>query len=184
MAANLVSFVRDKLEAEMTLLRRRDALLADLLNSPIQTSPPEEFRLRRGSDLSPARALESILRRGWSFPEHWGIWSVGSKSIVQLAFDRGTLFPVTANFDLYALVPPNSTQSVVISVNNRQVARLQFERSYPERIESIEIHPSDLSPELSVSITFDIARPTCPADVGPSSDRRKLGVALRRVRIS
>jgi hypothetical protein len=184
LVANLVSFVRNNFEAEMAVIRLRDALLADLLNCPVQTSPPEELRLRRGSDLSPARALESILRRGWSFPEHWGIWSVGSKSMLQLAFDRGTLFPVTAKFDLHALVPPDSTQSVVISVNSRHATTLEFERSYPERTEAVELHPGDLSPDLSVSMSFDIARPTCPADVGPSSDRRKLGVALRRVRIA
>jgi hypothetical protein len=183
LVASLASFVRDNFEAEMALVRQRDALLADLLNCPVQTSPPDELRLRRGSDLSPARALESILRRGWSFPEHWGIWSVGAKSMLQLAFDRDTLFPVTAKFDLLAFVPPDSTQSIGISVNGRHATMLEFERSYPERTESVEIHPGDISPDLSVSISFDVARPTCPADVGPSSDRRKLGVALRRLRI-
>jgi hypothetical protein len=178
-----VSFVRDRLESEITLIRARDGGLADLLNFPVPISPPFVLRLRPGSDLLPARGLEPLLRRGWSFPEHWGIWSRGAKSAVHLAFDQTTVFPTTVELDLQAFIPPGLTQSVAISVNGRSAAMLVFESSCPERVEPIEIQAEDLSPEFSVEISFDISNPTAPADIEPSSDRRQLGVAIRRLRI-
>jgi hypothetical protein len=182
MASSLMSFVRDRLEAEIMLIRGRDALLADLLNCPVLTSLPAGLRLRPGSDLSPARGLEMVLRHGWSFPEHWGIWSRGARSALHLTFDDATVFPITVELDLQAFCPPGLTQSVAISVNGRNVALLVFEPLRTERVEPIEIQAEDLSPEFSAEITFDISNPTAPADIEPSSDRRKLGVAIRRLR--
>jgi hypothetical protein len=183
MSFSLASFVRERLEAEIMLTRQRDALLADFLNSPVLTSAPEEFRLRVGSDLSPARGLEKVLRGGWSFPEHWGIWSRGARSVLHLSFDHDTTFPVTVEVNLEAFIRPSLTQSVAISVNGRRVAMLEFEPSSPGRVETIEIHSGDLSPGVSAEIAFDIANPTAPAEVERSADYRKLGVAIRRLRV-
>jgi hypothetical protein len=102
---------------------------------------------------------------------------------VHLAFDQTTVFPTTVELDLQAFIPPGLTQSVAISVNGRSAAMLVFEPSCPERVEPIEIQAEDLSPEFSVEISFDISNPTAPADIEPSSDRRQLGVAIRRLRI-
>src|SRR5271165_7264921 len=129
MPTSLVSFVRDRLEPEIMLIRERDAQLADLLNCPVLTSLPFVLRLRLGSDLSPARGLETVLRRGWSFPEHWGIWSRGARSALHLVFDHATIFPITVELDLQAFCPLGLTQSVAISVNGRKVTVLVFKPS-------------------------------------------------------
>ena len=180
---SLASLLRERLEAEVMLIRQRDALLADFLNCPVETSAPEEFRLRAGSDLSPARGLEKILRSGWSFPEHWGIWSRGSKSVLRLTFDRTAIFPINVEFDLQGFVRPGRNQSVTISLHGRRVATVEFEAPRSERVQVINVQAGDLSTDFSAEIVFDIANPTAPAEVEPSTDRRKLGVAIRRLRV-
>ena len=183
MPSSLEHFVRERLEREIMLIRGRDMWLAESLDCPVPTSIPVELRLRKGSDLSPARGLEMVLRRGWSLPEHWGIWSRDATAALHLVFDQASVFPITVELDLRAFSPPGLTQRVGISVNGRSTAVLVFEPSCSERVESIEVQADDLSPEFSAEITFDISNPTAPADIFPSSDRRKLGVAIRRLRI-
>jgi hypothetical protein len=103
--------------------------------------------------------------------------------VLHLCFDQETAFPVTVELNLEAFVRPGLAQSVAIAVNGRRVTMLEFEPSGPRRVETIEIHASDLSPGVSAEIAFDIANPTAPAEVEPSTDHRKLGVAITRLRV-
>jgi len=183
MPSSLANFVRDRLESEITVIRERDMPLAQLLDCPVSVTLPDAARLRPSSDLQPGRGLEMVLRHGWSSPEEWGTWSVGGRSALRVAFDLAITLPITVELELQALVRSGLTQSVAISVNGRGVAVLVFDPSRPERVEPIEIRAEDLSPEFAAEIAFDISNPTAPADIGPSSDRRKLGVAIRRLRI-
>jgi hypothetical protein len=182
MPASLADLVRDRLETEITLIRERDISLAHLLDCPVSVSLSEPGRLRPRSDLQPGRGLEMILRHGWSTPEEWGTWSVGSTSTLRVAFDRAITFPIIIELDLQAFVCSGLTQSVAISVNGRGVATLEFALSCPSRVQTIDLQPGDLAPDFSVEIAFGIANPTAPSDIGSSSDRRKLGVAIRRLR--
>lgn len=174
---------RDRLDTEMLIIRERDASLADFLNCPVPTTTPTDLRLRSGSELSPSRGLERLLRRGWSFLEHWGVWSEGNRSTLQIAFDRSVAFPVKMELELEGFVRANLTQSITASVNGRQAALLTFGPECKDRIEYIEVEANDVSFELSATITFDISNPTAPAEIEASSDGRKLGVAIKRLRL-
>jgi hypothetical protein len=182
MPSSLVNFVRDRLDGEMTLIRDRNTSLAQLLDCPVSVTLSESVRLRRGSDLQPGRGLEMVLRHGWSTPEEWGTWSIGTTSTLRVTFDRSITLPITVELELQAFVPSELTQSVAISVNGRGLAILEFGLSYAHRTQVIELHSGDLTPDFSAEIAFGIANPIAPADVSSSPDRRKLGVAIRRLR--
>jgi hypothetical protein len=183
MPTGLASLVRERIEIEADLIRQRDPLLAQMLDCPVPATQTTPERLRRGSDLQPGRGLEMVLRDGWSTPEEWGVWSLGRRAALQIAFDPAITLPVKVELHLEAFVRPGLTQSAIISLNERRVATLEFEASGREQVVEVEIHSDDLSPDFSATITFGISNPTAPADVESSSDRRKLGVAIRRLRI-
>lgn len=184
MPAAVVNSLHRLVEAEIKMIRERDATLADLLDRPVPISSPELVRLQRGSHLRPGRGLEMVLRGGWHPPEEWGIWSEGRRSVLQLAFDRASGLPIALDFELRGFIAPGLTQSVRVSVNARTVATLEFDPSRPERTETVEINAEDVSADFAAQIAFDIAHPTAPADVEPSSDRRKLGIGISSLRVS
>jgi|HubBroStandDraft_6_1064221.scaffolds.fasta_scaffold150262_2 hypothetical protein len=183
-SSTFASFVRDRRDIEISLIRQRDPLLAELLDRPVRISVADEFRLRAGVELAPGAGLERVLRRGWSFPEGWGVWSRGPKTTLCLAFDRATIFPVAAEFELEGFVRPGLSQSVAVSVSGRYITVMEFEPSQPTCVQGVEIVENDLSADFEAEIAFVIAKPTAPVELDPNSaDRRKLGIAIRRLRI-
>jgi hypothetical protein len=60
---------------------------------------------------------------------------------------------------------------------------VEFESSSQQRVQAIEIGGSDLLANRATEIAFDISNPTAPSDIERSSDHRKLGVAMHRLRI-
>jgi hypothetical protein len=183
-SSTFASIVRDRRDAEISLVRQRHPLLAELLDRPVLMSVPDEFRLRAGVELAPGAGLERVLRRGWSFPESWGVWSRGPNTTLCLAFDRATIFPVAAEFELEGFVRPGLSQSVAVSVSGRYITVIEFDPAQPRCVQVIEIVEGDLSADFGTEIAFVIAKPTAPAELDPSSaDRRKLGIAIRRLRI-
>src|SRR5215472_13834689 len=143
MRCSLERFVQERLGSEIVAIRKRDSLLAHLLDCPVQIARPEAMRLKPGSDLSPARGLERVLRRGWSFPEQWGIWSVAPKASIQVSFDPAIRFPAELELDLRAFTRPGFDQLVTISVNERHAAQLRFDPSRTECVHVIEIMAED-----------------------------------------
>jgi hypothetical protein len=174
---------RDRLDAEILIIRSRDASLADFLNCPVPITAQTDLRLRSGSELSPSRGLERILRRGWSFLEHWGVWSEGKRSTLQISFDRSVVFPVKIELELEGFVRSDVTQSIGVSVNGRKAAVLAFGPECKDRVEAIQVTAEDVSSELSAVIAFDVSNPTAPSEIESSSDGRKLGVAIKRLRV-
>jgi hypothetical protein len=124
-----------------------------------------------------------VLKTGWYSPEEWGVWSEGSRSVLQIPLDRTTSFPLGIELELHGCLGPDRAQLVVAFANVRKLATWRFDASRRKRIETVEITARDVSPDLIIEIAFEIANPTAPADVEDSSDRRKLGVAISGLRI-
>jgi hypothetical protein len=112
------------------------------------------------------------------------VWTEGSRSVLHVPIDGAIPFPITLELELTGFVAPSLSQSVSVSVNGTNATVVKFDVSRPNAIERIEINAEDLSPDCTAEIAIQVANPTAPADVGASSDRRKLGVALCGLRIS
>jgi hypothetical protein len=137
-----------------------------------------EILLTPGVELRPRNGLMSALYSGWSIPEDWGVWSIGSRATIRIAFRRSAVFPATLLFDLTAFAPPGATQSVAISVGERPEKAVQFDAGTLSRMLPIAIGRGDVSEDLRAEIVFDIENPVSPAQFGISEDERQLGVAV------
>jgi hypothetical protein len=138
-----------------------------------------EILLTPGVELRPRNGLMSALYSGWSIPEDWGVWSIGSRATIRIAFRHSTVFPATLLFDLTAFAPPGGTQSVAVWVGERPEKALQFDAGTLSRMLPIVIGRGDVSEDLRVEIVFNIANPESPAQYGISEDERQLGVAVK-----
>src|SRR5205807_3662523 len=48
------------------------------------------------------------LRRGWSIIEHWGVWSIGTRSELAFPFERGTRGSLTFHLIGFVFLPPRT----------------------------------------------------------------------------
>jgi hypothetical protein len=127
--------------------------------------------------------MSSVLTGGWSSPESWGTWGVGSSHQITLTIDSAARW-VTVDLDLHAFIwDETEGRQFDVFVDRRPILQLKFTTADNRRTVSLEkLQPADGHDFLTIDI-----RPrevAVPKDVRPSSiDTRTLGVALHRMRI-
>lgn len=120
------------------------------------------------------RGAGSFLLNGWALPEPFGTWSLGR--FAEIGFHAPGMDGGTLRLNLQPLIPPNGAQQVSVSVNGEPVADWTFTTG---GFQDLEIAlPTPLDDDIVV--TFEIARPIRPFDMGGSGDTRELGIALAR----
>jgi len=130
-------------------------------------------------------ALADILGSGWSKPESWGVWGVGSTHHLVVAPARSDL-PLLLELDCSAALPgPVSEQSVAVTASSPggEAASLvwHFTRENNRSIRRLTL-PSSVGSAIKISIAPD--KPIRPSSYNPASaDTRELGVALHRMRV-
>jgi hypothetical protein len=128
--------------------------------------------------------LSSVLTDGWSSPEGWGAWGVGSSHQIQIMVDASANQPLTLDLGVHAFIWDEiEGRKFDVVVNGQQTLQVTFTAAQNSRTVSLEnLRPAGNSRLLSVEI-----RPqkiAAPKDVKPSSkDTRTLGIALHRIRI-
>ena len=111
---------------------------------------------------------EGVSVQGLSSPEPWGSWSVGDK--VTLRFDN--TLPVRFKLQVTARAyGPNVGKpiSLVLGEQKQSMIFRQFDSS-----QTLEVNlktPID-------TLTFEVPKPTSPAEMKESADDRKLGIGL------
>lgn len=174
-----------KTSAEHKLLRKVDDLIAAEAAECKLASRLAPIAYRVGDMIDFGREVELCVRTlsGFSFPEITHRWSLGSQCCIELALHaplRGDHCLELHFFPFTALGRPN--QVVQLSCNNSFVASWKASAE-EERYDAII--PGRLlvgSRSLFMEIVTPDAWAPCEADL--SEDTRKLGIALRRLRIS
>jgi hypothetical protein len=128
------------------------------------------------------------LRDGWYPPERTGVWSKGP--VARLLLPLPALYPspeMAAHDDLDLVIsmaaflkPPElNHQWVAIRLNGKTLKQQQIVFPGPARYE-MSIPSSAVDP-LENILSFHIAAPTSPAEVGMGDDHRDLGIKLFRI---
>lgn len=118
-----------------------------------------------------------VLRSGWSGAEAWGVWSEGAQAMLALPCDD-TLFNAKEMylgfrvFEKQTLTVKELDGTVLWS---GKVAGAATSVKFNTRRENCR--------NGQYAILLDISDPTSPSDLGPSNDRRKLGIGLSEVMI-
>ena len=117
----------------------------------------------------------------WS-TELWGRWDEGSEAEIILHASTG--FGTHIEMETIAFVTENHPlQTVSIVVNGQELKTLSFDLATARQDHRIAL-PSDLLRDTRrMAILFKIANPRSPREVGHSTDDRRIGIGLVRLRL-
>lgn len=120
-----------------------------------------------------------MLGTGWSTPEAWGTWSVGSKAELVLKLDPKPADDVQLALEARGFPHlVDNLQKIHVSVNGTRIASLEpnFEGVIRNAVLKIPATVANLREPMQV--LFEIARPTSPRDLNLGNDTRALGIGL------
>jgi hypothetical protein len=133
--------------------------------------------------------LSHLLGDGWSHPENWGIWGVGT--VHELLLFLPTITEVDLEADVHVpLAGPDDTKFVDVVVSGQKVATWRFTNERNRDIRAARF-PKPLVASVAstqmgcLSFTVDF-RPRfvfSPKTVGHNEDDRPLGLALSAVKL-
>ena len=115
-------------------------------------------------------------KKGWSSPEEWGVWAVGTPSSVELPL------PVLLNANklnvfLRAYLPKSiDHQNVKLYINGQLVNTITLSAEYTY-IENLPI-PGFWGRQGPMSLSFAMERPITPSSIDKSDDNRALSIGL------
>lgn len=124
---------------------------------------------------------QDYLLSGWSQPETWGVWSDGPVSKLSLPISAGKGMALQLDVEAHAFLPETRHhQTVKVQINGNFVGIMEFSMNKNRNLRSLPIPADALSgkDEERFIISFEIASPMCPSDLGISEDKRNLGIGL------
>jgi hypothetical protein len=117
---------------------------------------------------------------GWSSPESWGTWTDGSNSIVTLKLSDIPKRDMSLSIEGMAyLTDKHPVQDIEVLVNQRPVETLRYTSSGVTDTRVVTIPQSFIQKKKRLlTIEFKIKDPKSPAELGLSTDFRRLGLGL------
>ncbi len=176
----------DLLYKQMMRYAMVDLVAVAVDQDPRAPVPTPSFRFARnympfayyGSFIRTANLAESgvVFGQGWSHLEAWGVWSDGNFAdlLIHVGSESRT-YEVT--FRLHGYNPPESPfRNLQLIVNGRQLGALELSEGagFHDYHFMFRIRPD----EEFIHFGFEIRNPVSPAELGHSSDHRRLGVGL------
>jgi arylsulfatase A-like enzyme len=141
---------------------------------------PQEPRIDLREEAPGSEVLEGHVELvdGWAQRETWGIWAVGTRSVIDIALLEGGHRSLVLECKPYPGRSPSERQAVAVEVNGVACGTVEVRggtRPYVVRV-----------PEGAVRagvnrFVFDYRYAVSPAEVGRGSDPRELSVAFRRL---
>ena len=120
---------------------------------------------------------------GWSQPEPWGTWTDGDRVVLRLPLTQVPRGPVDITLEANAFIGPDRPAlRVSLSCNQTVVAEwviaasdvATYSASIPERL---------TADQGALTLSLNIENPKSPRELGESSDDRRLGLGVRRLRL-
>ncbi|MFI5020430.1 MAG: hypothetical protein ACHQRJ_02090 [Alphaproteobacteria bacterium] len=132
--------------------------------------------------LAASQAPRSWTLEGWGDAEPWGIWTVGPVARlvpdIHTLPDRGLRLTVTGSA---FVAPGHPSVEATVRANGVEVGRWRFALGATDGSRSVFIPRAVLERRMPPEISFEIADPISPLELGISTDERRLGLAVREV---
>jgi glycosyltransferase involved in cell wall biosynthesis len=119
-------------------------------------------------------------KSGWGEPEHWGTWSVAPEATLAFQFTKPPCRALVLGVSVCMLSVEGHREMRVRVLAAGQLLATWLLNSKKIKHFDVEIPAEKLSvPELK--ITFEMDKPVCPAEIGISSDNRKIGIGIKKL---
>jgi CDP-glycerol glycerophosphotransferase (TagB/SpsB family) len=123
-------------------------------------------------DFSKATSINNLTLTGFSQQEDWGRWTDGAEAIIQFPSPLPTQLIIFLDATPYG---PNQGSTAIFSIGNSQASV-----SMHTNLHIMQLSNEQQSNEIKIHIPFA----TSPSDEGISEDRRKLGLAFKKMCIT
>lgn len=127
--------------------------------------------------------LNENMSKGWSPPESWGIWTNGNIATLAIRCPSITR-EMTGNekieFELHPFVAPNHSQ-VYLTIKVDHIISWSGELEKDETVQ-VDFPDRICTSNSMAKVEFVVENPTSPYNLGLSSDKRLLGIGLKRLR--
>jgi hypothetical protein len=143
---------------------------------------PARYRLDTRVEFGYDEVGHAFLREGWSDPEDWGVWALGTGAAIELPLDHRPTHDLRLRLDGYWYIQPGQAPLEMALLANGRVVE---ERTIPlgERDNpSFRIPASAIGEDARLRLELRFDNPASPAAIG-QSDTRVLGLALRALRL-
>jgi hypothetical protein len=142
----------------------------------------ENYAVGAWIDFSSAGTAISYLGTGWSGAEPWGRWSDAGEAKFVIFPGKSTV--AALEIDAQAFVTENDpNQTVNVFANGQKVGQIEFSVSQSQQLIKVPLPSALIKPNQEIEFRFEIVKPRSPMDVGLSSDIRKLGIGVRKLRL-
>jgi glycosyltransferase involved in cell wall biosynthesis len=159
-------------------------------SAKLEVEPPQVTEIAFGNDNQIVLGFSThgngalFLGAGWSSMEHWGVWSLGTRS--ELALPLPANFGGTLSIRLigFVFLPPRR-MSIRVTMESRLLLHRQItaaEARVDVELAPLAIDISDSARTLEIILAIEGA--ATPLEAGVSPDSRPLGFALERLVIS
>jgi len=147
---------------------------------PITTITALNYHLENILRFSYDGKSQSFLGKGWSFPEQWGIWSLGTESEIALSITE----PLCGNLRLIVhafafLHSHRQKKKVIVFANDVPVATWIFQQDLESK-KRIVLIPQEIYQRNSEVLLIKFLSEECesPMQAGLSQDKREISLGL------
>ncbi len=166
------------------------------LNEKNQETPREPYKINRapssilaeGDSISFVKTSShgwDLLGEGWGLPESWGTWSIEDSSWLNFSWGQSgkSNNPYCIQIDLKPYLSElHASIEIGLYLNAKSLGQWQYQFGKENRPLSVSVE-SDWFEQGDNEIRFDIDAPASPFELGTGDDTRRLGIALKNIRI-
>lgn len=153
-----------------------------VLMPAVETIFPDAFI--KSIDFSSNASPGKYLGRGWSTPEPWGVWSEQDTADLDIALPSSQQ-PLTMIVTYHAFVTASRPEAkITVRIDGEQVDEILFKIDQDYQNWAYRLPSNAADNGASLHISFTVASPKSPFELGLSADHRKLGIGLRNIRFS
>jgi hypothetical protein len=151
--------------------------------APAPPARAEPYRLGDTLDFKAGGNAAPYLGSGWAQREAWGTWSDGASATLRLSPVLGEKADLVLSVQAQALVVPRQPrQEVDVLVNGRQAGTWAFENANIVKRE-LRLPAAVIGDFETIEIAFVARNARSPAELGMSSDTRRLGIGIAEARL-
>jgi glycosyltransferase involved in cell wall biosynthesis len=145
---------------------------------------PDRVMLRAGEPIvfSHGAGAQPSLQDGWGVSEEWGVWSVARRAVLTFVTDKAPVaaFGVTLKYCAF-LHPAHRAIKFACHVRGNRIAEWTCALPASGGVQQLTIPQDGVLPDGTLTLEFLISEPRSPADLGMSSDPRKLGIGIQSI---
>ncbi|MBR0644697.1 hypothetical protein [Plastoroseomonas hellenica] len=153
-----------------------------MLSKPLDTTAAglyRRLRLRIDQPVRISQGLARGLRSGWYPPDgDQCAWTDSPRAVLAVTLDRDVAMPAALKLHLFAFVPEQRAQKVVVSTPSRQLNAIEFSSRKPAAILPLTIAAEDLSADRGCDLLIEVECLISPKIAIGADDARYLGIAL------